>query len=369
MDVAAGTTAGEGVPVPSITDVALALVPQAALLAMCALVAIGAWKYLARPWVQMRSFRRQGVPGEPFVPLLGQFLAIREYNTRVSDPFAYGRMLFRKHKSMVLTFSIGPAMRVAVGDPDLAQQITGKHVMSFVKNEFGRDVLSLQARGILLAEGGVWKRQRHALNPGFHHNRIQSMQPIFTRCAADAVRAWAATAGDGTATIDLRPALANLTLEVIGQAAFGSNIAGSDEEATKVYQSLAGLFDLAIGRFLSGEYFLPCSSRLPTNTNKTLWRDMKYLHEVLSRVIAQRRDELAAFAGAGKPVVEPRDLLDMILGATSAGNGEGIEDEEVLDTAVTFVIAGHETTSQALSWTMYYLNQNPLWFDRIREEV
>ncbi len=63
------------------------------------------------------------------------------------------------------------------------------------------------------------------------------------------------------------------------------------------------------------------------------------------------------------------ELLQRLVSARDPGTGEAMPDRLIVDNVVTFLIAGHETTSQALTWSLYLLALFPEWQDRVREEV
>jgi cytochrome P450 len=81
-------------------------------------------------------------------------------------------------------------------------------------------------------------------------------------------------------------------------------------------------------------------------------------------VIAARRRRLAA-----DPASVPRDILTLLLEAHDPETGRGISEVEVRANIITFMAAGHETTANAIAWTLYLLSQSSEWRERVRAEA
>ena len=88
-------------------------------------------------------------------------------------------------------------------------------------------------------------------------------------------------------------------------------------------------------------------------------RDGKIMRGVAERVLAKARAS----------EVKGDELLQRLVGARDPASGEAMPDRLIVDNVVTFLIAGHETTSQALTWSLYLLALFPEWQERLREEV
>ena len=100
-------------------------------------------------------------------------------------------------------------------------------------------------------------------------------------------------------------------------------------------------------------------TRLPLPANRRFQRALGELEAVVYRIIADRRH-----ARRDEP-----DLLSMFLSARDEESGTGMTDRQLRDEVMTMLLAGHETTSLALSWTYYLLSQHPDVDQRIADEV
>jgi cytochrome P450 len=100
-------------------------------------------------------------------------------------------------------------------------------------------------------------------------------------------------------------------------------------------------------------------TRLPLPANRRFRRALGELEAVVYRIIGERRQ-----SGRDEP-----DLLSMFLSARDEETGERMTDRHLRDEVMTMLLAGHETTSLALSWTYYLLWQHPDVERRVAEEA
>jgi cytochrome P450 len=98
---------------------------------------------------------------------------------------------------------------------------------------------------------------------------------------------------------------------------------------------------------------------LPLPANRRFWRALRELETVVYRIIADRRENRR----------DETDLLSMLLSARDEETGSGMTDRQLRDEVLTMLLAGHETTSLALSWTYYLLSQHPDVEQGIIDEV
>jgi cytochrome P450 len=148
-----------------------------------------------------------------------------------------------------------------------------------------------------------------------------------------------------------------------------------------VYQALGSLLDALMENILSLALFVPGAEHFPTRANRHVKREIDRMRRLLRGIIAEQRAARAAKQAQGQ--AQAHLLIDFLLDArdpdasaasaasvASAPSGPGaFSDAEILDEAMTFVTAGHETTAQAISWALLLLCQHPEWQARVRAEV
>ena len=203
--------------------------------------------------------------------------------------------------------------------------------------------------GLLTSEGDLHRRQRRLIQPAFHATRIDAYARIMRTAAAELPEraGWA----DGTVR-DMAPDMAALTLRIVGQTLFAADLT---DDSTAVSAALAEL----LGRFqrvmLPGGALL---NRLPLPSTRVLMSAIAELDTVVGRLIAEQR------AGLG----DDGTVLAMLLHARDE-DGRPMPDRLVRDEVLTLMLAGHETTANALDWTWLLLDRNRAAADRLHTEL
>jgi len=106
---------------------------------------------------------------------------------------------------------------------------------------------------------------------------------------------------------------------------------------------------------------MPLQNQLMLRTQRQFQADSSYMHEVTRELIAQRRKL--------EPEEAPKDLLGLMLSSKDPLTGEGLDDDNIRNQLVTFLIAGHETTSGLLSFALYFLLRHPEALQKAYAEV
>jgi len=237
---------------------------------------------------------------------------------------------------------------VVVSEPSLAREVLVERDDAFVKGVglslFARPLLG---EGLLTSEHGVHRRQRHMMAPSFLPRRIAEYAGAIASCTDRSVERL-----KRTDSADLSREMMRLALEIAGQTLFRSDLGG---DAGEIYAALTLAMEHVSSQLGS---LVPVPPRVPSPSNLRSRRVIARLDRVVYRVIRERR---AAGGDAG-------DLLSMLLLARDE-DGAAMSDQQVRDEAMTILLAGHETSANALSWALYLLAHNPGVRARLEEEV
>ncbi|HEY8614877.1 cytochrome P450 [Phenylobacterium sp.] len=213
-----------------------------------------------------------------------------------------------------------------------------------------RPVRPVTGDGVLLAEGGEWRRQRKMLAPVFTPAHVGLMLPHFQAAAEGLVRRL-----QGAATANLSAAFHAATIDAVLRALFSLSDGADRADIARLargYIERAGRPNIFDGYARSHEDFgFALASRR---------RFQRRWTAAVDGVVAARRS--AARAGPH------RDLLDLLLAARDE-DGRPLPDAEVRDQAATLLFAGFETTSRLLFWAAWLLSLDTLEQDRLRAEV
>jgi cytochrome P450 len=248
---------------------------------------------------------------------------------------------------------------VAVFDPAAIETVLVSENDAFEKGEFEMAFGDLVApEGIAFAEGERWRRQRTALQSSFTPEKIRGYADEMVTNATAMADDWA----DGEA-VELGDAFASLTLRILTRALFDLDF---DAERGAVVREATEAIGATTDRFglLS---FLP--EWVPTRTERRYDRAMADLDALVERLIAEREVGSDASEGGERDDGAERDDLLSLLVAAADAEGTGMDREAVRDQLVTFLFAGHETTSTALTYVCLLLAGNPDVRERLDAEL
>src|SRR4030095_10465918 len=199
----------------------------------------------------------------------------------------------------------------------------------------------------LTNEGESWLKQRRIIQPAFHRQRIASYATTMTAYTEKMLSQWR----DGE-TRNLHEEMMHLTLKIVARLLFSV-------EVEKESEKIAAALNVLLGEGTQGRMIFPPILRyLPTAAMAKVRRAARQLDEISYQLIQQRRTHSNSHT----------DLLAMLMQAKDE-NGNGMDDRQLRDEAITFLLAGHETTALSLSWTWYLLSQNPQSEAKLHQEL
>ena len=240
-----------------------------------------------------------------------------------------------------------------VSDPELIREVLVTQAANFPKDD--RDVALLDraiGHGLVSANGEEHKRQRRLTQPAFHTRRIDAYAGTMVEYTEAMLDEWA----DGQ-ELDVAEAMSALTMLIVARTLFGADRVAMKDTAERIGAAIH-IIQAAADKEFQAPLVLP--EWLPTVMNRQRRDAREVLYEIIDRLIADRRAQGNA-ADSG-------DLLSMLLQSRDEA-GDRMSDAEVRDQLVTLFVAGHETTSNALTWTWYLLSQHPVVETRLHEEL
>jgi cytochrome P450 len=244
-----------------------------------------------------------------------------------------------------------------ISDPDGIRHVLLDNAANYAKSiQFQRLTRPALGNGLVNAEGASWRFQRRVAAPMFSMRQIADFAAVMSDAAQAAVLRWEALP-DG-AEIDAADEMMRITYEIISRTLFSNDVTmqyGKMSEALAVYLETQGRVDVL--RTLG----LP--NWFPTPNNLRARGPLAYFRKELLGLIARRRNQIESSAQV------PNDFLTMLLTIRDPEDGALFGEKQVFDNVMTFVFAGHETTANALSWTLYLLSQFPESDARVAEEV
>ncbi|HBP20925.1 MAG TPA: cytochrome P450 [Planctomycetes bacterium] len=242
---------------------------------------------------------------------------------------------------------------VQLNSPEGVGHVLQGNASNYVKSTTYRDLQVVLGEGLLTSEGAFWRRQRRIAQPSFKRNALGAFLPVFARTSADLVAEWRCRpAGQ---PLDVHAETTRLALRIAGLALFSADL---QEEASSLGEAVSHALEFADQRTLS---IVKPPLWFPWPGHGAFRRAKRTIDEALTGLIAERR--------AAGSEAQPRDLLSRLVFATDPETGESMSDQQLRDEVVTFFLAGHETTANALAWTLHLLAAEPELQARIAAEA
>lgn len=256
--------------------------------------------------------------------------------------FARDLLAFHEHcrdtYGDIVRLKLGTRTVYVLNHPDLIHEVLVANHRNFIKHSFfWRHVTAIFGSGLLTSEGDSWLRQRRLMAPAFHRERITGYGQTMVAYTERMLDTW--RAGE---VRNVHHDMMHLTLEIVGKVLFDADVGG---DADAIGTAFDAVTDEIAARFRR-PVFIPDWIPLPGNVRYN--RGVRTLNNLVYRIIREHR---ANGAQGG-------DLLSMLMQARDE-DGNQMNDRQLRDEAVTLLLAGHETTALALSWTWYLLSLHP----------
>ena len=271
-------------------------------------------------------------PGPKGRPVLGNMLGYAR------DPLGFLTRCSREYGDVVRLRFPGPPVYL-LSHPDHIEQVLVRNNRNFIKDRYTREELSVLGHGLLISEGDFWRRQRRLAQPAFHRRRIEAYGETMVAFTERMLGDW-----QGGEVCDVHREMMRLTLEIVAKTLLDADIADAAEGVGDALGEIMEHFsDQGSGSLLR---MLPES--VPTPGNLRYRRAVRRLDGIIYAIIDERRR-----SGA-----DTGDLLSMLLHAEDE-SGNKMDPKQLRDEVMTIVLAGHETTAIALSWTWHLLGEHP----------
>ncbi|KAF2866675.1 cytochrome P450 [Massariosphaeria phaeospora] len=293
---------------------------------------------------------REPIPGPPGLPFLGNVADIDPENpiqsiTNLTD--TYGP---------IWKFQINGKQRVVIASQALMNELADEERFGKVVATALKQVRNGTHDGLFTAYGAEeenWGIAHRVLMPVFGPLHIRNMFDEMHDIASQLVMKWARHGSENV--IQVTEDFTRLTLDTLALCAmdFRFNSYYKDEMHPFV-QAMTAFLATSGGRARRGALNI-----FYRQESQKYWQDIELLRKTSREVIETRR---------ANPT-EKKDLLNAMLNGVDPKTGKKMTDDSVIDNMITFLIAGHETTSGMLSFVFYYLLKNPSAYDKAQQEV
>jgi cytochrome P450 len=245
--------------------------------------------------------------------------------------------------------------------PDFVKHVLVDNNRNYKRNEFGNKLLKIvSGENLVTSDGEFWRKQRRLMQPAFHRKRIESFEHVMTGAAQAMLARWEKAPVGQILNIDQQ--MMHVTLQVVGEALFSADLTQEANELGHVITESSEYFAYRLKNVFAPPLWVP------TGRNRRFKKAVNAATPVVPAMIAERRRHIAEH-GAAEQAGRAYDMLDLLLEARYEDTGEGMDDELLTREVQTMITAGHETTSNSLTWALYLLSKAPAVEARLHTEV
>ncbi|KAI0104840.1 cytochrome P450 [Nemania sp. FL0031] len=267
------------------------------------------------------------------------------------------------HNDGIINFRELFTQRLLLTKTDLIAEILVQHPYDFVKPQNVRNFMRhFLGDGLIITEGEKHKLLRRNTDQAFGFRQIRDLYPTMWTKASDLVNEidnLVSKQKDKGQIIEVMEWASKVTMDVIGIAGLGhdfNTLATPDDPLVKSYEAATGdhmLLYFVMSMWFSFEFV----QKLPWNKNVMFKESTSQMKNICHRLIRQKKRALRQ-----NPDLQV-DILSHLI------RTEKFTDDELADQLLTFLVAGHDTTSASLTWTCYLLARNPEWKESLQNEV
>lgn len=243
----------------------------------------------------------------------------------------------------------GPAQIHYICDPEKISEILVGQAANFPKSQVTKNILgSAVGNGMILSEGQIWKDQRRRYAPLFAARNLPELAETFAKTGAELGQKLADAKGE----VDVAELAQHASLTDISRVMFsGSETVEPEQIRDGLATYTAYVADMSLFDLLGLPPWIPRLKWLKSKAPVFRMRDLA------RNVIETRREK-------NRP--EPEDFLDLMIAALREDQEE---IDQTIDNLLTFVVAGHETAANTLTWGLYLLAMFPDVQEALRDEI
>ncbi|XP_065071287.1 cytochrome P450 4A5-like [Rhopilema esculentum] len=326
-------------------------------------------KWLRNFFTASQRSRGPDIPSPPAYPILRHMPYFLDNIDDDKKLLAWAES-FKEEGMFVIDTLLGPK-RICIFKEDFIKQVLVRNCTKYGRSKLLAGVFPQVKKGILLVNGKEHAWQRKMLNPSFSFSSLLPFVDVFDANADSLVQYWkekAKSTLSGVVEADIHRDFTKLTLDVIGETAFGYNFNTLTTGENKVSQSveliLAGRSSV-MARLI--RRIIPFYDLIPFPENTKMKKAAEIVNGVVAEVIKNKREKLR---NGGDPNGEiSKDLLGKMILLQDKETGKTLSDEVIEAQVHTFMVAGHETTSVGLTWIFYLLAKHPAVQEKARGEA
>jgi len=284
------------------------------------------------------------------VPAVSRFQSFLDSRAMAHNPVQVLTKYSELHGDTFRFYFGGVKEAIVTIDPVVIQHVLKTNAENYHKSEIQKKRMGhFLGKGLLTTEGEAWKTQRRLIQSGFERKQLEVLSGIMQNSLADSLQDFDRQARIGP--VDIYPLMMKITFAMVGRSLFGARL--KDEDIDLISTAILTVQEFMVRQTIQ-PYLNPwfaVSGELSRH-----WDLRNRAFGVLREYLQRRRKEAPG-----------HDLLQILMDARYS-DGHGMDDELILSESMQLLVAGHETSSNALSWLLYLLNTRPDCIERVRQE-
>jgi cytochrome P450 len=248
------------------------------------------------------------------------------------------------------TYSVNLGLKrmIVTQDPGFIDHVLRVNHKNYHKSPIQTDQLGkFLGKGLLTSNGEYWLKQRRLIQPGFHIDKIHKLYAIIKKTGDEFLDRFPTGSH-----LDIYPLMYKLAFEIVINSLFNIKVPVEDQRKLSEFIKEVQEFVIKEVRQPHKNWWFRLSGEVKRNLDRA-----KAARQIIFNIIQERKNSNQRFD----------DLLDMLLEARYEDNGEPMHVDQVIDEILILLIAGHETTANALAWSLYLLTTHEEELKKVRK--
>ncbi|XP_042513225.1 protein LUTEIN DEFICIENT 5, chloroplastic [Macadamia integrifolia] len=266
----------------------------------------------------------------------------------------------------IFRLMFGPKSILIVSDPSIAKHILKDNSKAYSKGILAEILDFVMGKGLIPADGEVWRVRRRAIVPAFHQKYVTATISLFGQATERLCNKLDVAASDGE-DVEMESLFSRLTLDIIGKAVFNYDFDSLSND-TGIVEAVYTVLREAEDRSVSPIPFW----EIP------IWKDISPRQKKVRAALKLVNDTLDDLIAMCKRMVDQEELQfheeymneqDPSILHFLVASGDDVTGKQLRDDLMTMLIAGHETSAAVLTWTFYLLSKEPCVMSKLQNEV
>jgi cytochrome P450 len=284
------------------------------------------------------------------IPAVSRFQSFLDSRAMAHNPVQVLTKYTKVHGDTFRFYFGGVKEAIVTIDPVVIQHVLKTNSDNYHKSHIQKKRMGhFLGKGLLTTEGEAWKTQRRLIQTGFERKQLEVLASIMQDSLTDSLRDFDRQAQLGP--VDIYPLMMKITFAMVGRSLFGARL--KEEDIDLISHAISTVQEFMVRQTIQ-PYLNPWFALSGEVRRHEDLRNRAF--DVLRDYLRRRRNEAPG-----------HDLLQILMDARYS-DGHGMDDELIVSESMQLLVAGHETSSNALSWILYLLSSRPDCIERVRQE-